>query len=260
VAPDLTRDHAVIGTPDYMSPEQAKSSRDVDPRADLYSLGCALYFLLTGRVPFPYASPLQKILAHQNEPPPPVQALRPEVPAPVAGIIARLMAKRPDDRYQTAAALAEALALHAKYPPGTRPIEIVLVGAPGEGKPNSSTATSQATATSSPLAPVSSLELPTTNRFPTGQEEPLAVVAPSDHTPPPRGLKSAPEERGRSTSVHSGEPSEESTETESLSEHQPPALGSDLRSIRRLSWLFLAVTLLLVVANLVLMFWLISRL
>ena len=116
VAPHLTRDHAVVGTPDYMAPEQAKNSRDADPRSDLYSLGCTLYFLLTGRVPFPYEGPIEKILAHQTEPPPPLQALRPEVPAALAGIIVRLMAKRPEDRFQTPAEVADMLG--ALIPPG----------------------------------------------------------------------------------------------------------------------------------------------
>jgi serine/threonine-protein kinase len=126
VVPNLTRDHTVVGTPDYMAPEQAKDSKTVDARADLYSLGCTLYFLLTGRVPFPATGPIEKILAHQTEHPPPVQALRPEVPAAVAEIVAKLMAKRPDDRIQTAGEVAAALAPHARYPEGAPPVEVVL--------------------------------------------------------------------------------------------------------------------------------------
>ena len=117
VAPDLTRDHTVVGTPDYMAPEQAKNSKRVDPRADLYSLGCTFYFLLTGTVPFQGEGAIEKILAHQSQHPAPVQALRPDVPAPVAELVARLMAKRPDDRVQTASELADlALKPHASYP------------------------------------------------------------------------------------------------------------------------------------------------
>jgi serine/threonine-protein kinase len=126
VVPDLTRDHTVVGTPDYMAPEQAKNSKQVDPRADLYSLGCALYFLLTGQVPFPGTSVIEKILAHQTEPPPPLQALRPDVPAAVAEIVARLMAKRPEDRIRSAGELAELLAPHARYPAGAPPVDVVF--------------------------------------------------------------------------------------------------------------------------------------
>jgi serine/threonine-protein kinase len=113
---DLTRDGTVVGTPDYMAPEQAKNSSAVDHRADLYSLGCALYFLLTGKPPFPASSPIEKIFKHQLDPPPPLQLARPDVPAELARIVARLMAKKPEDRYQTAAELAETLSPLARYP------------------------------------------------------------------------------------------------------------------------------------------------
>jgi serine/threonine-protein kinase len=125
VAPDLTRDHTVVGTPDYMAPEQAKDSKHVDARADIYALGCTLYFLLTGRVPFIADGAIEKILAHQTELPPPLQALRPDVPAAVAEIVARMMAKRPADRFQTAAEVAAALEPYARYPEGAPPVEIV---------------------------------------------------------------------------------------------------------------------------------------
>jgi eukaryotic-like serine/threonine-protein kinase len=107
---DLTRSGTVVGTPDYMAPEQAKNSSTVDHRADLYSLGCTLYFLLAGRPPFPDGNPIEKIIKHQLEAPLPLQALRPEVPTSVAEVVARLMAKSPADRFPTALAAAEALA------------------------------------------------------------------------------------------------------------------------------------------------------
>jgi len=107
---DLTRSGTVVGTPDYMAPEQAKNSSTVDHRADLYSLGCTLYFLLAGRPPFPDGNPIEKIIKHQLEAPLPLQALRPEVPTSVAEVVARLMAKAPADRFPTALAAAEALA------------------------------------------------------------------------------------------------------------------------------------------------------
>jgi serine/threonine-protein kinase len=106
---ELTRDGTVVGTPDYMSPEQAKDSKTVDARADLYSLGCTLYFLLHGRPPFDGGSPIDKLLKHHTEPPPDPRAGRPDVPAELARLILRLMKKKPDDRFQTAAAVADAL-------------------------------------------------------------------------------------------------------------------------------------------------------
>lgn len=121
VAPDLTSDHAIVGTPDFIAPEQAKNSRAADRRADLYSLGCTLYYLLVGRVPFPVETAIEKVLAHHSDVPTPVQALRPQVPAAVAQLVARLMAKHPDDRIQSGAELATLLEPHCAYPPGAGP-------------------------------------------------------------------------------------------------------------------------------------------
>jgi serine/threonine protein kinase len=100
---------AIVGTPDYEAPEQARQSSQVDIRADLYSLGGTFYFLLTGRPPFPGGSVSEKLLKHQLEEPEPVEKLNPEVPAKVAKVLRRLMAKRPEDRYQTPAEAAAAL-------------------------------------------------------------------------------------------------------------------------------------------------------
>jgi serine/threonine protein kinase len=107
----------LVGTPDYISPEQARNVHSVDPRSDLYSLGCAFYFALAGRVPFPGASPFDKMLKHLMDEAPPVERFRPDVPPPVAAIVRRLMAKEPGDRFQSAAELAEALAPYCDPPP-----------------------------------------------------------------------------------------------------------------------------------------------
>jgi serine/threonine-protein kinase len=117
--PNLTRDYSIVGTPDYIAPEQAKDSKRADARCDLYSLGCTMYFLLTGRVPFPQEGALHKIVAHQTEVAAPVQALRPEVPATVAQLVAQLMAKRPEDRIQTAEELAAVLEPFCDHAPPT---------------------------------------------------------------------------------------------------------------------------------------------
>lgn len=89
----------LIGTADYIAPEQAVDPCLVDIRADIYSLGCTLYFLLTGRPPFPGASLMQKLLAHQEADRPSVQELRPDVPDNLASVLQRMMAKRPEERY-----------------------------------------------------------------------------------------------------------------------------------------------------------------
>jgi serine/threonine protein kinase len=105
----LTESGVVVGTPDYMAPEQAVSPRDAGPRSDLYGLGCTLYHLLTGRPPFPGGSLTQKLLWHQNaEPADPVR-LRSSIPAGLARVVLKLMAKRPEHRFASATEVALAL-------------------------------------------------------------------------------------------------------------------------------------------------------
>jgi serine/threonine-protein kinase len=106
----VTNPNLLMGTPDYLSPEQAKNSHEVDSRSDIYSLGCTLFFLLTGKPPFTGASTLvDKLLAHTNEEPPAIRELRPEVPEGLAEVLAKMMAKSPEDRYQKASEAAAAL-------------------------------------------------------------------------------------------------------------------------------------------------------
>jgi serine/threonine-protein kinase len=105
----LTQTGSVIGTPDYIAPEQARDASRVDIRADLYSLGCTFYFLLTGQPPFPTGSAMEKLLMHQLDEPQPLGHLRSDVPAEVNDVVRKLMAKRPDDRFATPQELADEL-------------------------------------------------------------------------------------------------------------------------------------------------------
>jgi serine/threonine protein kinase len=107
----------VLGTPDFLSPEQAKDIRNVDIRSDLYGLGCTLYFILTGQVPFPGGTAMEKLARHANEEAVPVDIIRPLLQEGVAIIVRRLMAKRPEDRFQTPKELAGALARFAEAQP-----------------------------------------------------------------------------------------------------------------------------------------------
>ena len=111
----LTTCGVVMGTIDYIAPEQALDSRRADIRSDLYSLGCTLYFLLTGQVPFPLDEPMAKLIAHSCETAAPIEHLRAGAAPQVCAIAAKLMAKRPDARYQTPAELI--LDLAALSPP-----------------------------------------------------------------------------------------------------------------------------------------------
>lgn len=105
-----TQAGTVMGTPDFIAPEQARNASSVDHRADLYSLGCTFYFLLTGKPPFPEGSVVEKLLMHQLDDAAPVEELRPNVPERVLAIVKRLMAKRPADRFQTAQEVVDELA------------------------------------------------------------------------------------------------------------------------------------------------------
>jgi serine/threonine-protein kinase len=111
--------NTVLGTPDYLSPEQCRSLHTTDIRSDLYSLGCTFYYLLAGKVPFPGGSSLEKLLRHGSETAVPVEEHRPGVPPEVAGIVRRLMEKSPAARFQTPAELVAALAPFCRVGPGS---------------------------------------------------------------------------------------------------------------------------------------------
>lgn len=105
----LTLEGVTLGTPDYIAPEQARDARRADIRSDLYSLGCTLYFLLTGVVPFPTGTAVEKLLAHCTASPTPVSQLRAGLPEPLVEILERMMARDPADRFQTPEEVAAAL-------------------------------------------------------------------------------------------------------------------------------------------------------
>lgn len=105
----LTLSGAMMGTPDYIAPEQAVDAHAVDIRADIYSLGCTFYYLLTGQAPFQEGTVVDKIAAHAEREPAPLSTFRTDVPADVESILNRMMAKNPDARFQTPAEVAEAL-------------------------------------------------------------------------------------------------------------------------------------------------------
>jgi serine/threonine protein kinase len=102
-------DKIVLGTADYVAPEQVANSHSVDIRADIYALGATLYFLLAGHPPFPTGTVSQKLLWHRTKEPTAVRAIRPEVPDALASIVARMMAKDPKARYQTPAQIVTEL-------------------------------------------------------------------------------------------------------------------------------------------------------
>ncbi len=102
---DMTASGVTLGTFDYISPEQAHDPRDADLRSDLYSLGCTLYFMLTGSPPYPGGTMLQKLLSHGNAPSPDARMLRKEVSPNLVAVLHKMLAKKPSDRYQNASDL-----------------------------------------------------------------------------------------------------------------------------------------------------------
>jgi serine/threonine protein kinase len=148
----LTRQHNagdILGTADYMAPEQATSSADTGPAADQYALGCTLFFLLAGKPPFGGRSAAQKLLAHQIKPLPEL----PDVPAEVFAILQRMTAKQPADRYPTLDDLLIDLAAYATAPPRRN------LAALGVAEPSSP---SRLSATRLQASPSSISEAPTT--------------------------------------------------------------------------------------------------
>ncbi|MBC8874428.1 MAG: protein kinase [Planctomycetes bacterium] len=107
----LTKEHneTVLGTADYLSPEQALNSHDVDHRTDIYSLGCTAYFMLTGHPPFPEGTVAQRLVAHQVKTPTPITDERADAPADLVAIVDKMMDKKAEERFQTASEIATTL-------------------------------------------------------------------------------------------------------------------------------------------------------
>jgi serine/threonine-protein kinase len=147
----LTEEGQMMGTPDYIAPEQARNAHGVDIRADLYSLGCTLYYLLTGQPPFPEGSTIEKLLMHQLNEPRPLAELRSDVSPEVIALVKKLMAKKPSDRYQTPAEVAEALTTLAVSALAPAPPRLV----PSAAAPEPSTNNSLALTEVAPLPPPS---------------------------------------------------------------------------------------------------------
>ena len=109
-SPPLTRPNLVVGTLDYISPEQLVNASSADARSDLYSIGCSIYFTLAGRPPFDGGDLVNKIFKQRMEDPEPLERVARGVPAAFAAIVKKLMAKKPEERYQNCAELRSDLA------------------------------------------------------------------------------------------------------------------------------------------------------
>jgi formylglycine-generating enzyme required for sulfatase activity/serine/threonine protein kinase len=156
----LTQEGQMLGTPDYIAPEQSLDATKADIRADIYSLGCTLYYLLNGGPPFGGASLYEVLQAHHSMEAKPLNLVRPEVPWELAAVVARMMAKDPGRRYQTPAEVAQALKPFFKAGesgPVSSKTEVSRAGeAPAVERlphPRSPAATNVATASPAPPAP-----------------------------------------------------------------------------------------------------------
>lgn len=127
----------VLGTADYLAPEQARNSHKVDHRADIYGLGCTLYYLLTGKPPFSDGTLAQRLVKHQNEMPTSIRKLRSDVPGELEGICVKMIQKDPQYRYQSAADVAEVLRKFAAAVPAEKAIAGVPRDSGSEHRPGS---------------------------------------------------------------------------------------------------------------------------
>jgi serine/threonine-protein kinase len=127
----LTASGVFLGTPDFVAPEQLDDPHAVDGRADLYALGCTLYFLLSGQVPFPGGGLFNKAFRHRSEEATPIESHRPGLPAGLGPILRRLMAKKPAERFASAAEVAAALGpfCDRAAPPARDPFWAYVLGA-----------------------------------------------------------------------------------------------------------------------------------
>jgi serine/threonine-protein kinase len=133
---ELTAPNLVIGTPQYMSPEQCSQSTTIDSRSDIYSLGIILYELLVGRVPFSGESSTAIMFKHMQEPAPSILEARPDVPPSIGDVVARALAKRPDERYQRVGEMIEDLTIAASISTGRAvPVPSSWAGASLENEP-----------------------------------------------------------------------------------------------------------------------------
>ena len=179
----ITRDGVVMGTLDYLAPEQALDSHQADTRADIYSLGCTLYHLLSGRVPFPGGTAAEKLMRHQVRVPPPLEDLAPDVPRGLGVIVAKMMAKKVEDRYQTP---AEVTAVLSDLLAG-KPVAAPLVLPDEIASPTESYAVDLSRdGDESAESPVSVIPGPTPS------DEPAPAPTPSQSTPMPSGASVVP--------------------------------------------------------------------
>jgi WD40 repeat protein/serine/threonine protein kinase len=212
---ELTKEHdseRVLGTADYLAPEQAVNSHDVDIRADIYSLGVTFYFLLTGKSPFGEEPVVQKLLGHLMREPRAIRDIRPDVPEELVAVVSRMMAKDRDARYQTPAEVVEALAPWAQLSVPPAPAVLPTPG-PAAGSSDTIRSKSAATPATGRAAPPA-----TTLRLPAAPKSSTSTQKGSARMKPPQGVKTSPRSAKLRPVVH------------------PPTRGRDAANVKRPTW------------------------
>ena len=162
----LTREGQMVGTPDYIAPEQIRDAKSADIRADIYSLGCTLYYLLTGGPPFRGDHLWDVYQAHFSMEASPLNLVRPEVPVELAAVVAKMMAKEPGRRFQTPGEVARALTPFIKkgdavaVPPESKPGPEFSIGEPKARNSNASRASTNPLEPATDLAPAAQPKQP----------------------------------------------------------------------------------------------------
>ena len=164
-SPTLTAAQSLLGSPAYMSPEQARRPKSVDARTDIWSLGIVLFEFLTGRTPFPGDAPLEVLTAAVSDPMPSLFAIRPDIPRELEAVVAKCLEKKPEDRFQSVAEFANALAPFAAHV--SRPSISRIAGILRSSMPPQDSSSTLRSASAGPAAPDSDTEL-----------SPLAAVTP----------------------------------------------------------------------------------
>ena len=178
---DQTRTGHILGTPLYMSPEQARGARTIDERTDVYALGCVLFELVAGRPPFERSGPAEVIVAHLYEPAPRLASVAPGVPAPLDALVAAMLAKAPEERPATMSEVLAGLAHAAGSPAPSRVATQLLpeASAPG-GRPTAEPAgagTRVASAVAKPAAVARTKLLPSEETPPVSERRVPRVFA-----------------------------------------------------------------------------------
>lgn len=191
ISQNLTSTGQIMGTLDYMAPEQADDTHAVDIRADIYSLGCTLYALLAGTPPFgglQYTTPVRKLAAHMQKPVPPIRDKRDDVPEELVVILERLLAKRPDERFATPGEVATALQPFVEGSDLPQLLEQAIAAQPAQREADSSLRETEGQASS-----------PLTGTRPS--QFPLDPEATSDHRAVDTTLASPPPSSARSVKL-----------------------------------------------------------